>query len=65
MEDDCRTTDDVIFYKLMEIAVGSVESDEVGLRRKICEEIEQCQPGNAYAILEHVNITVAVESELF
>ena len=48
---DSRTTDDVVFNKLVQIAVRLVEDGEVGLRRKIFEEkIEQCQSGNAYAI---------------
>ena len=42
---DSRTTDDVVFTKLVQIAVRLVEDGEVGLRRKIFEEIEQCQSG--------------------
>ena len=53
---DSRTTDDVVSNKMVHIAVRLVEDGEVGLRRKIFEEIEQCQPGNAYAIFEHIDV---------
>ena len=36
---DSRTTDDVVFNKLVQIVVRLVEGGEVGLRRKIFEEI--------------------------
>ena len=49
----------------MQIAVRPVEDGEVGLRRKIFEEIEQCQSGNAYAIFEHIDVMLLVEGELF
>ena len=44
----------------MQIAVRLVEHGEVGLRRKIVEEIEQCQSGNAYAVFESES-----ESEMY
>ena len=62
---DSRTTDDVVFNKLEQIAVRLVEHGEVGLRRKIVEEIEQCQSRNAYAIFEHIDVLLLVEGELF
>ena len=62
---DSRTTDDVVFNKLVQIAVRLVEDGEVGLPRKIFEEIEQCQSGNAYAIFEHIDVMLLVEGELF
>ena len=40
---DGRTTDDIIFDELVQIAVCLVEYCEEGIRRKIVEEIEQCQ----------------------
>ena len=40
----------------MQIAVRPVEDGEVGLRRKIFEEIEQCQSENVYAIFEHIDV---------
>ena len=62
---DSRTTDDVVFNKLVQIAVRLVEDGKVGLRRKIFEEIEQCQSGNADAIFEHIDVMLLVEGELF
>ena len=62
---DSRTTDDAVFNKLVQIAVRLVEDSEVGLRRKILEETEQCQSGNAYAIFEHIDVMLMVEGELF
>ena len=62
---DSRTTNDVVSNKMVQIAVGLVEDGEVGIRRKISEEIEQCQPGNAYAIFEHIDVMLLVEGELF
>ena len=62
---DSRTTDDVVFNKLVQIAVRLVEHGEVGLRRKIVEEIEQCQARNAYAVFEHIDVLLLVEGELF
>ena len=62
---DSRTTDGVVFNKLVQIDVRLVEDGEVGLRRKIFEEIEQCQSGNAYAIFEHIDVMLLVEGELF
>ena len=62
---DGWTTDDVVFIKLVQIAVRLVEDGEVGLRRKIVEEIEQCQSGNAYTIFEHIDVMLLVEGELF
>ena len=62
---DSRTTDDVVFNKLLQFAVRLVEDGEVGIRRKIFEEIEQCQSGNAYAIFEHIDVMLLVEGELF
>ena len=58
---DSRTTDD----KLVQIAVRLVEHGEVGLRRKIVEEIEQCQARNACAVFEHIDGLLLVEGELF
>ena len=49
----------------MQIAVRLVEDGEVYLQRKIVEEIEQSQSGNAYAIFEHIDVMLLVESELF
>ena len=62
---ESRTTDDVVFNKMMQIAVILVKDGEVGLRRKIFEEIEQCQPGNTCAIFEHIDVMLLVEGELF
>ena len=62
---DSRTTDDVVFNKLVQIAVRLVEDGVVGLRRKIFEEIEQFQSGKAYAIFEHIDVMLLVEGELF
>ena len=59
------TTDDPVFNKLMQTAVRLVEDDEVGIGRKIVEEIEQCQSGNAYTIFEHIDVMLLVEGELF
>ena len=60
-----RITDDVVFNKLVQIAVRLVEDSEVGLRRKIVDEIEQCPSGKAYAIFEHIDIMLFVEGEPF
>ena len=49
----------------MQIALRLVEHGEVGLRRKIVEEIEQCQSGNIYAVFEHIDVMLLVEGELF
>ena len=49
----------------VQIAVRLVENGEVGLRRNIGEEIEQCQSGNAYAIFEQIDVMLLVEGELF
>ena len=62
---DSRTTDDVVFNELVQIAVRLVEHSEVGLRRKIVEEIEQCPARNAYAVFEHIDVMLLVEGELF
>ena len=62
---DSRTTEDVVFNKLGQIAVRLVEDGEVGLRRNIFEEIEQCQSGYAYAIFEHIDVILLAEEELF
>ena len=62
---DGWTTDDVVFNELVQIAVRLVEHGEVGLRRKIVEEIEQCQSRNAYAVFEHIDVLLLVEGELF
>ena len=55
----------LLFNKMVQIVVRLVEDGDVGLRRKIVEEIEQCQPGNAYAIYEHIDVMLLVEGELF
>ena len=62
---DGWTTDDVVFNELVQIAVRLVEHGEVGLRRKIVEEIEQCQSRNAYAVFEYIDVLLLVEGELF
>ena len=62
---DGWTTDDVVFNELVQIAVRLVEHGEESVRRKIVEEIEQCQSGNAYAIFEHIDVLLLVEGELF
>ena len=55
----------LFFNKMVQIAVPLVEDGDVGLRRNIFEEIEQCQPGNAYAICEHIDVMLLVEGRLF
>ena len=62
---DGRTTDDIVFDKKVQIAVRLVEDNEEGVRRKIVEEIEQCQARNAYAIFEHIDVLLFVEGKLF
>ena len=65
VKNDGGTPDDVVFHELMEIAVCLVEYCEECVVGEIIEEVEQREAGNTNAVLEHVNITVAVESELF
>ena len=62
---DSRTTDDVVSNKMVQIAARLVEDGEAGLRRKIFDEIEQSQPGNTYAIFEHIDVMLLVEGEPF
>ena len=65
MEDNGRATNDIVFDEMTQVAVGSVEDGEVGVRWKVVEEIQQCQTRNAYAIFEHIDVLAAVESGLF
>ena len=62
---DGRTTNDIVFDELVQIAVRLVEDSKEGVRRKFVEEIEQCQSRDAYAIFEHIDVMLFVEGKLF
>ena len=49
----------------MQVAVGSVEVDEVCVGWEVVEEVEQREARNAYSIFEHFDVPVAVECGLF
>ena len=52
---DSRTTNDVVFNKMVQIAVLLVEDSEEGVRRKFVEQVEQCQSGT---LMPSLNISM-------
>ena len=65
VEYDGRTTDDITFDEFVQVAVRPVEDGEVDIRRKVVEQVEQCQTRNAYPVFEHIDMLLLVEGELF
>ena len=49
----------------MQVAVGSVEVDEVCVGWEVVEEIQQRQPRDAYTVFKYIDVLVVVEGGLF